>query len=171
MRARKGPDVCGIRAEKVEKVSKAAFKAPRSKAQHKTGDRLTVADLFGAVARVHDKNAEARVQAQFLEFFKLAIPDVLVFHVDNGGAVTPSQAARRKWQGVVAGIPDLVLVIPGGQVRFVEVKTPGGAGLSADRTRIHEWLSANGNPPAICRTLQDVQNALKAWNIPMRAVR
>lgn len=62
------------------------------------------------------------------------------------------------------GVPDRLVLLPGGRVFFVETKRPKGGKLSALQLKWHEWLTALGFP---CRTvwtyedlaafLQDIQ--------------
>ena len=72
-----------------------------------------------------------------------------------------------KWQGVLAGVPDLVIVTSGGRVHFLEVKTEAGR-LSADQRAVHERLVALGTPAAIVRSIDDARLAFAAWGIGTR---
>jgi VRR-NUC domain len=114
-----------------------------------------------------DRNAEARLQAAIVEYVRAVAPDVLVFHVPNGGLRTPAEAARMRWQGVVAGVPDLCLIAPGGRAFFLEVKTERGSLSSAQRD-VHGWLTALGTGPAVVRSIDDVHRAFQAWQIPTK---
>jgi hypothetical protein len=124
---------------------------------------------FGKGRRAHvDRNAEARIQGdEIVPFIRTVAPQVLLFHCPNGGYRTPAESARFKWQGVLAGIPDLILVLPGGRVRFIEVKTATGR-LSPAQREIHGLLVALGSPPAVCRSIDDVRRALVAWGVVTR---
>ena len=117
--------------------------------------------------RPRDGNAEAKRQAGIVEYIRTVAPSVFIFHIPNGGLRTKAEAARLKWMGTVPGIPDLALVLPGGQIRFIEVKTDTGR-LSAEQVTIHAWLVSIGNPAAICTSIDDTRNALKHWGIPTK---
>jgi hypothetical protein len=93
----------------------------------------------------------------------------LIFHVPNGGLRTKREAARLKWVGTLSGIPDLALVLPGGQIRFIEVKTPVGR-LSPEQMAIHSWLVALGTPCAVCQSVDEARRALDSWNVETREV-
>ncbi len=41
-----------------------------------------------------------------MEWIRLVAPDLIAFHVPNGGFRTKAEAARMKWVGVLAGVPD-----------------------------------------------------------------
>jgi hypothetical protein len=117
-----------------------------------------------------DGNAEARLQASVIEWIRLVAPEVLVFAVPNGGLRGKAEAARLKWTGVVAGVPDLAIVIHGGRVRFIEVKTADGS-LSAAQRDIRGCLTALGTSPAIVRSIDDARRAFAAWGIATREAR
>jgi hypothetical protein len=127
------------------------------------------ADLLGVPAR-RDGNAEAKVQSSILEWIRLAAPDILVFHVPNGGLRSKVEAARLKWQGVRLGAPDLVIVAPGGRTFFAEIKTATGR-LSAEQRALHDAFAALGSPVALLRSIDDTREAFRAWNVPMREAR
>jgi hypothetical protein len=114
-----------------------------------------------------DANAEAKVQSSILEWIKLAAPDVLAFHVPNGGLRSKPEAARLRWQGVLAGAPDLVFVAPGGRTFFGEVKTATGR-LSAEQRAVHDAFVALGRPVAILRGIDDARAAFREWGIRTR---
>jgi hypothetical protein len=71
--------------------------------------------------RRRDGNAEARIQAAIVEWVRIAAAGVLIFAVPNGGFRSKAEAARLKWTGVLAGIPDLVIIAPIGRAFFLEV--------------------------------------------------
>jgi hypothetical protein len=117
-----------------------------------------------------DFNREARVQASVVEWFRTVAPHALIFAVPNGGLRSKAEASRLKWTGVVAGVPDLVIVAPGGRVFFIEIKAQSG-GLSSAQRAIHESLTALGMPPAIVRSIDDARLAFAAWGIETREAR
>jgi hypothetical protein len=117
-----------------------------------------------------DRNAEARVQAAIVTFVRIAVPDVIIFAVPNGGLRSKVEAARLKWTGVLAGVPDLAIVGPGGKAFFLEVKAPKGR-ASTQQKDVLERLASLGAQSAIVRSIDDVRRAFEAWQIPTREVR
>jgi hypothetical protein len=128
------------------------------------------ATLLGSdfqAARVRDGNAEARIQATIVEWIRTVPPDLIVFHPANGGWRTKAQAARFRWLGVLAGIPDLAIIAREGRVFFIEVKTPGNY-LSPAQREIVDRLVAMRVPFAVVNAIDDVRRAFLAWGIDTR---
>lgn len=113
------------------------------------------------------RNAEAKIQAAIVAYVRAVAPDVLCFAVPNGGLRTKSEAALLKWTGVLAGIPDLILVLPGGGMAAWEVKTPSGV-LSKDQQAVWLRLMAMGTPRAVVRSVDDARRELAALGIETR---
>jgi len=117
--------------------------------------------------RHRDHNAEARIQAPIVEWIRVAAPAFMVFAVPNGGLRSKAEAARMRWTGVLAGVPDLAVVAPGGSVFFLEVKTYAGR-LSADQRAVHDRLVALGTSAAIVRSIDEARLAGAAWGLETR---
>lgn len=60
------------------------------------------------------RHLEENLQAACVKWFRLQYPqyDGLLFHVPNGGRRNLKEAARLKAEGVVAGVADLILLVP-----------------------------------------------------------
>lgn len=87
-------------------------------------------------------------------------PDVVYFHVPNGGNRDAFEAKRLKQSGVKAGVPDLVFFA---HQRFycLELKEPGGKGrLSPAQVQMHERLRCAG--VTAIATVDNLADA-KAW--------
>ena len=69
--------------------------------------------------------------------------------------------------GVLAGVLDLVLILPMGRVAFWECKTPGGR-LSIDQHRFIARLEASGHSWALVRDIDDARRELAALGIETR---
>jgi hypothetical protein len=95
---------------------------------------------FGMV----DRNGEARIQASIVEWVRTVAPGVLIFHIPNGGYRSKAEAARLKWTGVLAGVPDLAIIAPGGRAFFLEVKTATGRLSEVQREVIGRVCQARG---------------------------
>ena len=74
--------------------------------------------------------------------------------------------ANRKARGVVAGIPDIVLV-RAGRLHGLELKSRAGR-LSDAQVAYRDALLAAGGDYVVARTLDDVAFALAGWGVPLR---
>ena len=66
---------------------------------------------------------------------------------------------------VKAGAPDL-LMLWRGRVCGVELKGPGGT-VSEVQQQMHRKLHACGVPVAVCRSLEEVADALREWGVSL----
>jgi hypothetical protein len=116
------------------------------------------------VVAKRDHNAEARRQAAIVEYVRYVAPQIVIFHVPNGGLRSKAEAARLKWTGVLAGVLDLVLILPNARCAFWETKTPNGR-LSDDQRAIIRRLTELGHSWAIVRSIDDARRDLTALGI------
>jgi len=109
---------------------------------------------------------EDALQASIVQFIRTCAPECLVFAIPNGGLRSKREAARLKWTGVLAGVPDLIVVAPR-HVVFIEVKATKGV-TSNDQKAVHAHLRALGYTVAIARSIEDVRLTLKHLGIKTR---
>ncbi len=98
---------------------------------------------------------EIQIQAAIFQYAWNHYPSTrgLFFHVPNGGNRNAIEGMQLKASGVVAGIPDMILIHHGCAYGF-EVKTPSGT-LSSVQEKIHKAWSQDGTPVYIVRSLDD----------------
>lgn len=77
-----------------------------------------------------------------------------VFSVPNGTRLKPSQARIAKAEGLTAGVSDLVIMLPKGQIVFVELKNPNGKGRQSDGQKEFE---------GVCRSLGFEYKIWQSW--------
>jgi hypothetical protein len=94
----------------------------------------------------------------------------MIFAVPNGGLRSKAEAARLKWTGVLAGVLDLVLVLPDGRCAFWETKTPRGR-LSDDQLGFIKRLITRDHCWAIVRDIDDARRELAALGVETREAR
>jgi hypothetical protein len=101
------------------------------------------------------KKAESSEQKAFVTQAYFFYPDVLLFHVANGGSRHAMEAVNLKNEGVLAGIPDIVIEeARGGAFGLrLEFKRPDLkpktaraviGGRSKEQVRIHDHLQRKG---------------------------
>lgn len=89
------------------------------------------------------RHAEADFQIGVVRFLRMA--GHFVFAVPNGGSRNIIEAANLKAQGVMAGVSDLILLLPK-KVYFIELKNPNGKGRQSPGQReFEENVRAYGN--------------------------
>lgn len=128
------------------------------------------------------KYSETRIQHTCVEWFRSTFPKVanLLFAIPNGGLRTPKSGAMRKYEGVIAGVSDLILLFPrGGKSSLcIEMKTPHIKGKSAGKQRPaqEEWqklIESHGSVYVVCHGLIEfiecVCDYLKADPQPYKA--
>lgn len=119
------------------------------------------------------RRPEQEFQRGLIETLRMVlIPrDTLVFAVPNGGARTPVEAAILIGQGVVRGIPDVMVLWRDpqgiGRALGLECKAPGGARSDA-QVRVHEKLSTIGVPVATVETIGEALDFCRNHNVPVR---
>lgn len=101
------------------------------------------------------KKAESSEQKSFVTQVYFFYPDVLIFHVANGGSRHAREAAGLKQEGVLPGVPDIVIEeARGGAFGLrLEFKAPNlrpktsravKGGRSDAQIRIHDQLTRKG---------------------------
>lgn len=113
------------------------------------------------------KRLEDQLQGAIVAYVRTVAPQCQIAAVPNGGLRSKPEAARLKWMGVLAGIPDLVLVAPGGKSHWIEVKAPKGR-LSPEQEAFRHWCLLYSVPWMTARSIDDVKAALANWNIETR---
>lgn len=112
---------------------------------------------------------EGQEQAALMAELRVRMPAVadLIYHVPNGGHRLKSVAAKLKQQGVVAGIPDLVLTMArGGHFGlYIEFKAtpPNDAAISASQHERIRKLNEQGYLAVVCRGHFDAMEQIRAY--------
>lgn len=100
-------------------------------------------------------------------FLSKALPhDAYYSAIDVGTAGGARLGALRKARGVKPGIPD-VLIVWRGRTLWIELKS--GTSLSEAQKITRDQLRANGHMWALARSIEDLETALIAAQIPLRA--
>lgn len=82
----------------------------------------------------------------------------------GGGGKT--RGAILKGMGLKPGVPD-ILILSNSTAFWIELKTETGR-LSPSQIECHADLADAGFRVATCRSIDDVRNTLRGWNIPIR---
>lgn len=101
------------------------------------------------------RHLEDRIQTACVKWWNLQYGRKygLLAHSPNGGYRNTLEAVKFKGMGVLAGWPDLTLVVKGG-VYFFELKTPKGR-LSESQVKMREDITRLGYSYRVVRSVEE----------------
>lgn len=111
---------------------------------------------------------EDALQIAVADYLRIAAPDLLWFHVANERKCSPQRGAMLKRMGVLAGVPDLVFILPSGSVWFIELKTERGR-MSKAQDDFFERARAVEAQCYVARSVGDVESFLRHCGVKLRA--
>ena len=101
---------------------------------------------------------ESQIQRACVRWFNLQHRDLegLLFAVPNGGRRGKIEAGIMKAEGVYAGVADLLLLVPSGEMHglAIEMKTEKGQ-QSASQKSWEKKVTARGYGYAVCRGVEE----------------
>lgn len=114
--------------------------------------------------------SETKIQHTFVMWFRITFPkaDRLLLSFANGGRRDKKSASMRRYEGVVAGAPDLILVYPsGGKATLcIETKRPKAKGVrsagrqSEAQMEMERQLTTHGSVYVVCHGLVEFIRAV-----------
>ncbi len=126
-------------------------------------------DGLGRVPPGHDRGnleelmSEAQIQKSVIEYLdRYCKLKGYIFHIDNGGKMSPAMGQLKKDMGVRPGVGDLGVMMRGGRFGFIEMKT-GTRKQSQEQKDFEEICIMLRFPYEIARSLDDVIDILKNW--------
>lgn len=109
---------------------------------------------------------EHLIQVSCVRWFRLSYPPLAynLFAVPNGGRRDAATGSKLKEEGVLAGVSDLILLMPNQDYHglLIEMKTPKGTQTESQR----EWekrMNAHGYKYVVCRSLDDFMTAVSDY--------
>lgn len=102
---------------------------------------------------------EHRIQVSCVRWFRMAHPQLAyrLFAVPNGGRRDGVTGARLKAEGVLAGVADLILLVPnaGYHALLIEMKTPKGRQSESQKAWQQEVCAEGEYKYVVCRSLEE----------------
>ena len=92
----------------------------------------------------------------------MRVPKLIAFHPSNEGVRTPRQGAYLKRMLMVPGVPDFVVIPPGGKAHFLELKFGKGR-LSPAQAEFQAAAIVNPCPHSVVRTIEEAATVLHTW--------
>lgn len=87
-------------------------------------------------------------------------------HLAGDAKARARKIARMRAVGVKFGFPD-VLIIHESRAYLIELKSEDGV-LTGNQEEVNTGLSRAGSSPRICRSVDEVEGVLAAWEIPRK---
>ena len=113
------------------------------------------------------KKEEAREQARLVDGLRFCWSKIfddhlrpVIFHIANGGSRDAREASNLKVQGVLAGVPDLCIVLPEGRMMWVEMKAKDGR-VSKAQTELHEHFAELGHRILVAYSAEEALDKLR----------
>jgi hypothetical protein len=110
------------------------------------------------------KSTESVEQIKFVQHVRTFHPDVLVFSVPNGGDVSASQRIRLTQEGMLAGVPDVLLFALHLPTLAIEFKRPDGKGkISPEQIAVGLQLEGVGAVLKIATSADQAKQYMAEW--------
>ena len=112
------------------------------------------------------RHEESRLQQSCVKWFRLQYPQYarLLFSVPNGAVMSPVTARIMKAEGIVAGVSDLILLVPSGNYHAlcIEMKTETGR-QSKEQKEWQEAVEAQGYRYSLCRSFDEFYELMENY--------
>lgn len=116
--------------------------------------------------RMRPRDEEHQLQCACVNWFRLTHQDIghLLFAVPNGGRRDKITGAKLKAEGVVAGVADLILLVPREWMHglCIEMKTPSGR-QSQQQKHWQNLVEKQGYRYIVCRSVTDFIEQVKDY--------
>lgn len=110
------------------------------------------------------KNPEHIEQVKFVSWVRVFHPELICFAIPNGGDVSQSQRIKLVQEGMLAGIPDVMIMGKDLPVLALEFKRPDGKGrLSQEQEAVHVQMEGVGAQVHTVNSAQEAKDVLKGW--------
>lgn len=122
---------------------------------------------FNRTARKPPSDEEHRIQCACVRWFRLKYPRLAarLFAVPNGGRRDGITGARLKEEGVLAGVTDLILLVPNADYHalLIEMKTPKGR--QSESQKAWQWAVAGNDDYlyVVCRSLEEFMKVVEEY--------
>lgn len=116
-----------------------------------------------AIRRPGPKVSETSLHMQVAGYLRRAWPAHLPWmHYPAGEKRDVRTGAKLKAMGALAGVPDLIFIMPDKQIAFIELKRADGD-LSQDQIKFRDRVRALGCAYVVCRSVEDVETTITRW--------
>lgn len=110
------------------------------------------------------RQEQAIQKAIFDHLNSRARPGTFAFHPANGGKRSPIEASIMKGLGVVAGVPDII-ILHNGRFFAMELKAENGKPPTIAQMDCVSRINACGGTATICKGLDTALRTLEMWGV------
>ncbi len=113
---------------------------------------------------IRRKSTEHKEQVKFIQFVRTFHPELLCFAIPNGADVSASQRVRLVHEGMLMGVPDVMLIGKDLPILAIEFKRPDGKGKVSDEQKaIHFHMESVGTIVKVVNTTDEARWLLSEW--------
>jgi hypothetical protein len=110
------------------------------------------------------KSTESVEQIKFVQHVRTFHPEVVIFSIPNGGDVSASQRVRLTQEGMLAGVPDVMLFGLHLPTLAIEFKRPDGKGkVSQEQIAVGIQLEGVGAIVRVATSADQAKGFLHDW--------
>lgn len=110
------------------------------------------------------KSTEHIEQVKFVQFVRTFHPELMCFAIPNGADVSASQRVRLVQEGMLLGVPDVLLIGKDLPILAIEFKRPDGKGKVSDaQLAAHCQMEAVGAVVKVIKTSEEGRWLLAEW--------
>jgi len=106
------------------------------------------------------KHQESTLQTACVRWFRYQYPNLIIYAVPNGGSRNVREAQRLKAEGVLAGVADLVVLLPQGKSLYIEMKVKGNR-QTDNQKEFQKKAVALRHTYAVCYTFEEFQQVIE----------
>lgn len=107
------------------------------------------------------KGKEDSLQIAVATYLKLQYPHALWWHTPNGGSRNAIEAAKLKRMGVLAGVPDIVIVYYSDMI-CLELKIKPNKQTDTQK-EFEKKITAYGHPYAVCYNIDEAKEFIDKY--------
>jgi hypothetical protein len=110
------------------------------------------------------KSTESVEQIKFVQHVRTFHPELVVFSVPNGGDVSATQRIRLTQEGMLAGVPDVMLFGLNRPTLAIEFKRPDGKGrVSQEQIDVAIQFEGVGAIVRVATSAEQAKGYLTGW--------
>ena len=106
------------------------------------------------------KLQESTLQTACVRWFRYQYPYLVIYAVPNGGSRNVREAQRLKAEGVLAGVADLVVLLPQGKSLYIEMKVKGNC-QTDNQKDFQKKVTILGHTYVVCYTFEEFQQVIE----------